>query len=48
MDIYAELYPHRTSPCATCGERVAEHRARVKDGRFVCIRGAGEYGRGWQ
>lgn len=35
-------------PCASCGEMVAEHRARVKDGKFVCIPCAGEYGRGWQ
>nr|WP_320160957.1 FmdE family protein [uncultured Methanoregula sp.] len=34
-------------PCAICGEMVAEHRARVRDGKFVCIPCAGEYGRGW-
>jgi formylmethanofuran dehydrogenase subunit E len=34
-------------PCAKCGEMVAEHRARVRDGKFVCIPCAGEYGRGW-
>ena len=33
--------------CASCGEMVAEHRARVRDGKFVCIPCAGEYGRGW-
>jgi formylmethanofuran dehydrogenase subunit E len=33
--------------CAICGEMVAEHRARVRDGKFVCIPCAGEYGRGW-
>lgn len=37
----------RSVQCATCGEMVAEHRARVKDGKFVCIPCAGEYGRGW-
>jgi formylmethanofuran dehydrogenase subunit E len=37
----------RSVPCASCGEMVAEHRARVKDGKFVCISCAGEYGRGW-
>ena len=34
-------------PCAICGEMVAEHRARVRDGKFVCMPCAGEYGRGW-
>ncbi|MDD1699044.1 MAG: FmdE family protein [Methanoregula sp.] len=33
--------------CASCGEMVAEHRARVRNGSFVCIPCAGEYGRGW-
>lgn len=33
--------------CATCGEMVAEHRARVRNGTFVCMPCAGEYGRGW-
>ncbi len=33
--------------CASCGEMVAEHRARVHDGKFVCIPCAGEYKRGW-
>jgi formylmethanofuran dehydrogenase subunit E len=33
--------------CASCGEMVAEHRARVRKGTFVCIPCAGEYGRGW-
>jgi formylmethanofuran dehydrogenase subunit E len=33
--------------CATCGEMVAEHRARVRDGKIVCMPCAGEYGRGW-
>ena len=34
-------------PCARCGEMVAEHRARVRDRKFVCIPCAWEYGRGW-
>ena len=34
--------------CTSCGEMVAEHRARVRDGKFVCIPCAGEYGRGWK
>jgi len=33
--------------CASCGEMVAEHRARVRDGKFICIPCAGDYGRGW-
>ena len=33
--------------CASCGEMVAEHRARVRNGKFVCIPCVGEYGRGW-
>ncbi|MCX6690212.1 MAG: FmdE family protein [Methanoregula sp.] len=33
--------------CTRCGEMVAEHRARVRDGKFVCMPCAGEYGRGW-
>ena len=33
--------------CASCGEMVAEHRVRVRNGSFVCIPCAGEYGRGW-
>jgi formylmethanofuran dehydrogenase subunit E len=33
--------------CAICGEMVAEHRARVKDGKFICIPCAGSYDRGW-
>jgi len=33
--------------CASCGEMVAEHRARVRNGTFVCMPCAGEYGRGW-
>jgi len=33
--------------CAVCGEMVAEHRARIKNGKIVCIPCAGEYSRGW-
>ncbi|MDD4256007.1 MAG: FmdE family protein [Methanofollis sp.] len=33
--------------CAVCGEQVAESRARVKDGKIVCIPCAGKYTRGW-
>ncbi len=37
----------RSVQCSACGEMVAEHRARVKDGKFVCIPCAGEYSWGW-
>jgi formylmethanofuran dehydrogenase subunit E len=33
--------------CSKCGEMVAESRARVRDGRFVCIPCSDEYTRGW-
>jgi formylmethanofuran dehydrogenase subunit E len=33
--------------CAKCGEMVAESRARVQDGGFVCIPCYDEYSRGW-
>ncbi|MDO9326548.1 MAG: TraR/DksA C4-type zinc finger protein [Methanoregula sp.] len=35
-------------PCAKCGEMVAEHRARVRDGKFVCMPCAGEYNHVWK
>lgn len=28
---------YQSVPCAVCGEKVAEPRARVKDGKIVCI-----------
>jgi formylmethanofuran dehydrogenase subunit E len=33
--------------CASCGEMVDEHRARVRDGKLICIPCAEEYSRGW-
>ena len=33
--------------CAKCGEMVAESRARVQNGKFVCIPCFDEYSRGW-
>jgi formylmethanofuran dehydrogenase subunit E len=33
--------------CAKCGEMVAESRARVQNGGFVCIPCYDEYSRGW-
>jgi len=47
-DIPEKARIFRSVQCASCGEMVAEHRARVKDGKFVCIPCAGEYGRGWK
>lgn len=47
-DIPEKARIFRSVQCASCGEMVSEHRARVKDGKFVCIPCAGEYGRGWR
>jgi formylmethanofuran dehydrogenase subunit E len=47
-DIPEKARIFRSVQCASCGEMVAEHRARVSDGKFVCIPCAGEYGRGWK
>jgi|AGTN01.2.fsa_nt_gi Formylmethanofuran dehydrogenase subunit E len=33
--------------CEACGEKVAESRARLSDGRIVCLECSGEYDRGW-
>lgn len=33
--------------CAKCGEMMAESRARVQNGEYVCIPCYEEYGRGW-
>lgn len=41
----ASIFPSHT--CAVCGESVMEPRARVKDGKIVCIPCAEEYTRGW-
>lgn len=37
--------PFQSVQCSCCGELVAEHRARVRDGNIVCIPCAGEYPR---
>lgn len=50
-----EVEPHiperarifRSVPCAVCGEPVSEQRARVQDGKIVCIPCFDEYTRGW-
>jgi formylmethanofuran dehydrogenase subunit E len=33
--------------CAECGEPVMEPRARLQDGKIVCLPCAGQYSRGW-
>ncbi|WP_424358928.1 FmdE family protein [Methanocella sp. MCL-LM] len=33
--------------CEACGEKMAESRARLKDGKIVCLECFDEYGRGW-
>ena len=47
IDIPEHAHLFKSIECAGCGELVAEHRARVKDGKIVCIPCAGEYSRGW-
>jgi len=42
----ARIFP--SVQCSVCGENVMEPRARVKDGKFVCIPCAEKYGRGWE
>jgi formylmethanofuran dehydrogenase subunit E len=47
IDIPEKARLFKSLKCAECGELVAEHRARVKGGKIVCIPCAGEYSRGW-
>jgi formylmethanofuran dehydrogenase subunit E len=37
----------RSVRCSICGETVAESRARLQEGRIVCIPCSDSYGRGW-
>ncbi len=37
----------RSVPCAVCGEPVSEQKARVQEGKIVCIPCFDEYTRGW-
>ena len=37
----------RSVTCAVCGESVAESRARVREGKIVCIPCHDHYTRGW-
>ncbi len=41
----ARIFPSVT--CASCGEEVMEPRARLKNGKPVCLPCAEKYGRGW-
>ncbi|MGI6307483.1 MAG: FmdE family protein [Dethiobacteria bacterium] len=41
----ARLFPSVT--CTSCGEKVMEPRARLRDGQVVCIPCSEEYTRGW-
>lgn len=41
----AQLFP--SVQCAGCGEYVMEPRARVRDGKFVCLDCFEDYNRGW-
>lgn len=45
MPVKARLF--NSLPCSRCGEKVSEGRARVRDGKPVCIPCAGSYSRGW-
>jgi formylmethanofuran dehydrogenase subunit E len=47
IDIPEKARLFKSLKCADCGELVAEHRARVKGGKIVCMPCAGEYSRGW-
>lgn len=41
----ARIFQSQT--CACCGERMAESRARLKNGQVVCLACYDDYGRGW-
>lgn len=41
----ARIFPSVT--CSSCGEKVMEPRARLQDGKPVCIPCTDNYGRGW-
>ncbi len=46
-DIPEKARIFRSVTCAVCGESVAESRARVQEGRIVCIPCHDHYSRGW-
>jgi formylmethanofuran dehydrogenase subunit E len=46
-DIPEKARIFRSVQCAECQEMVGEHRARVKNGRIVCLSCSDEYSRGW-
>ena len=47
MEIPGKARIFTSLKCTKCGEMVAEARARVQDGGFVCIPCFDEYSRGW-
>jgi len=47
VDIPEKARLFKSVKCSRCGEMVAESRARVQDGGFVCIPCFNEYTRGW-
>lgn len=47
MELPPKARIFKSVKCAECGENVMEARARVKDGKIVCIPCAGEYTRGY-
>jgi formylmethanofuran dehydrogenase subunit E len=47
VDIPEKARLFKSVKCSRCGEMVAESRARVQDGGFVCIPCFNEYSRGW-
>jgi formylmethanofuran dehydrogenase subunit E len=47
IDLPSKARIFTSHPCAECGEWVMEPRARVKDGKIVCIPCAENYSRGW-
>jgi formylmethanofuran dehydrogenase subunit E len=47
VDIPERARLFQSVTCGVCGESVAESRARVQDGKIVCIPCFEEYSRGW-
>ncbi len=47
LDIPERARLFRSVTCGVCGESVAESRARIQEGKIVCIPCFEEYSRGW-
>ncbi|TGC08051.1 FmdE family protein [Methanolobus halotolerans] len=47
VDIPKKARIFNSVKCAKCGEMMAESRARVQDGEYICIPCYEEYSRGW-